>query len=182
MIACHLAPQTAWQDKVRHGKTGASAWHLGPVEMDGSYMGGKKQCRRAGGAGGMTPVAFMAERSSTGGLPGRAGCGRRRSRAAARSVVPANTIMTDARLSCRVIGYVNEPPVQKTPRDVSSLVPWVDMVVSNSKRWMLHVFMASALSVFGPISMSFAAASTVCRREPIPFAPSQIITSALSNQ
>jgi transposase-like protein len=148
-----IAPQTAWT--IRHKIMHAMARHedelllLGLVEMDESYLGGKKPGKRGRGAEGKTPVAVMAERRPAGGLSlahmqvveGVGGfC---LSRAAAAAVAPGSTIMTDGWPSYRglsTIGYVHEPRVQESPRDAATLLPWVHVVVSNFKRWILDVF------------------------------------------
>jgi transposase-like protein len=148
-----LAPQTAWtiRHKIMHAmaRRGQEPLLFGLVEMDESYVGGAKPGRRGRGAQGKTPVAVMAERTPEGGLSlahmrvvDTVG-GQSLAHAAAGSVLPGSIIVTDGLASYRrlsTIGYVHESHVQESPRDAIAILPWVHVVISNFKRWILDVF------------------------------------------
>ena len=148
-----IAPQTAWtmRHKIMHAmaRREEEPSLLGLVEMDESYLGGKKPGKRGRGAQGKTPVAVMAERSRAGGLSlahmqvvTDVG-GLCLSRAAAGAILAGSTIMTDGLSSYRglsALGYVHEPRVQESPGDAVLFLPWVHLVVSNFKRWILDIF------------------------------------------
>jgi transposase-like protein len=148
-----IAPQTAWtmRRKIMHAMSRREdeLMLLGLVEMDESYVGGKKEGKRGRGAEGKTPVAVMAERSPAGGLSlahmqvvERVN-GLCLGKAAAAAVAPGSTILTDGWGAYRrltAIGYVHEPHVQESPGDAVALLPWVHVVISNFKRWILDVF------------------------------------------
>jgi transposase-like protein len=147
-----IAPQTAWtiRHKIMHAMARREDELLlfGLVEMDEAYVGGKKEGKRGRGAEGKTPVAVMAERSPAGGLSlahmqvvNDVG-GLSLSHAAAGAVLAGSTIMTDGWSSYRrlsAVGYVHEPHVQESPQDAVALLPWVHVVISNFKRWILDV-------------------------------------------
>jgi transposase-like protein len=85
--------------------------------------------------GGGLSLAHMQVVSDVGGLS--------LSHAAAGAVLAGSTIMTDGWSSYRrlsAIGYVHEPHAQENPRDAVVILPWVHVVVSNFKRWILDVF------------------------------------------
>lgn len=148
-----LAPQTAWT--MRHKIMRAMARReeepllFGLVEMDESYVGGATPGRRGRGAPGKTPVAVMAERTPAGGLSlahmqvvSDVG-GRSLSGAAAGAVLAGSTILTDGLASYRrlsTLGYRHEPHIQESLRDAVGILPWVHVVISNFKRWILDVF------------------------------------------
>jgi len=148
-----IAPQTAWtiRHKIMHAMARREDELLlfGLVEMDEAYVGGKKPGKQGRGAEGKTPVAVMAEQSPGGGLSlahmqvvSDVG-GLSLSHAAAGAVLAGSTIMTDGWSSYRrisALGYVHEPHVQESPRDAVAILPWVHVVVSNFKRWILDVF------------------------------------------
>ena len=148
-----LAPQTAWtmRRKIMHAmsRREGELMLLGLVEMDESYVGGKKEGKRGRGALGKTPVAVMAERSPRGGLS-RAHMpvvervnGLFLGEAAASSVAPGSVIMTDGWGAYRhlsELGYLHAPVVRGGPGNAAELLPWVHVVISNFKRWILDVF------------------------------------------
>ncbi|GAB4258298.1 MAG: IS1595-like element ISRsp21 family transposase [Thermoleophilia bacterium] len=148
-----LAPQTAWtmRRKIMHAmsRREGELMLLGLVEMDESYVGGKKEGKRGRGALGKTPVAVMAERSPRGGLSlahmqvvERVN-GLFLGEAAASSVTPGSVIMTDGWGAYRhlsELGYLHAPVVRGDPGNAAELLPWVHVVISNFKRWILDVF------------------------------------------
>ena len=122
---------------------------LGLVEMDESYVGDRKEGKRGRGAEGKTPVAVMAERSPGGGLSlahmqvvERVN-GLCLGEAAAAAVAPGSTILTDGWSAYRHLsglGYHHAPVVQGDPENAAELLPWVHVVISNFKRWILDLF------------------------------------------
>lgn len=148
-----LAPQTAWtiRRKIMHAmsRREGELMLLGLVEMDESYVGGKKEGKRGRGAEGKTPVAVMAERSPKGGLSQahmqvvERVNGLCLGEAALASVAPGAVIMTDglrAYGQLHKLGYLHAPVVQGDPGNAAELLPWVHVVISNFKRWILDVF------------------------------------------
>lgn len=148
-----IAPQTAWtmRRKIMHAmaKRENELTLLGLVEMDESYVGGKKPGKRGRGAEGKTPVAVMAERSPSGGLSlahmqvVERVDGPCLGEAALAAVAPGAVITTDGwgayrRLSS--LGYHHAPVVQGDPKNAGELLPWVHVVISNFKRWIADVF------------------------------------------
>jgi transposase-like protein len=59
------------------------------------------------------------------------------------SVVPGSVIMTDGWGAYRklpALGYIHEPVAQEDTESAPELLPWVHVVISNFKRWVLDVF------------------------------------------
>ncbi len=147
-----IAPQTAWT--MRHKIMRAMARGEGElmlrglVEMDESYIGGKRTGPRGRGAEGKTPVAVLAGERASGGLSlahmqvVESAGGHCLSQAALRSIEAGSTIKTDGLGVYRRLaglGYDHEPRVLGGSK-AHELLPQVHLVISNFKRWILDVF------------------------------------------
>ncbi len=93
-------------------------------------------------------MAVMAERSPRGGLSlahmqvVERVDGPSLGEAALAAVAPGALIMTDGLGAYRhlnELGYRHAPVVQGDPRNAAELLPWVHVVISNFKRWILDV-------------------------------------------
>ena len=121
----------------------------GVVEMDESYIGGVKKGIRGRGAKGKTPVAVMAKQNESGGCSlahlrviGDVG-GISLSQAAADHITPGCVLATDGFVSNRLLAglsFDHQPPVTQGIENAADLLPWVHIIISNFKRWILDVF------------------------------------------
>jgi len=147
-----IAVATAWtmRRKIMHAmsRREGELMLLGVVEMDESYVGGARSGIRGRGAEGKTPVAVMAQQNESGGCDlahmqvlkttsalslGEAATGY----VTAGSVVATDGLSSYQRLAG--LGYEHEPLVVGGA-DASELLPWVHIIISNFKRWILDVF------------------------------------------
>jgi len=121
---------------------------LGVVEMDESYVGGARSGIRGRGAEGKTPVAVMAQQNESGGcslahmqvLDDISGISL--GETARDSVTPGSVIATDGLPAYRRLASLNyeHEPLVVEGADASELLPWVHIIISNFKRWILDVF------------------------------------------
>jgi len=148
-----VATQTAWtmRRKIMHAMTRRKGELMlaGVVEMDESYIGGVRSGIRGRGAAGKTPVAVMAKQNE------RGGCslahiqvigdisGLSLGDAATSHVAPGSIVATDglpAYGKLASLGYDHQPLVVGNAQSASELLPWVHIIISNFKRWILDVF------------------------------------------
>lgn len=121
----------------------------GVVEMDEAYVGGASKGIRGRGATGKTPVAVMCEQNESG------GCdlvhiqvthdisGLSLGDAATSYITPGSVLATDGLPSYQPLGkrgYDHQPLVTTGAQNPAELLPWVHIVVSNLKRWILDAF------------------------------------------
>jgi len=121
---------------------------VGVVEMDESYVGGARSGIRGRGAEGKTPVAVMAQQNESGGcslahmqvLDDISGISL--GETARDSVTPGSVIATDGLPAYRRLASLNyeHEPLVVEGADASELLPWVHIIISNFKRWILDVF------------------------------------------
>lgn len=121
----------------------------GVVEMDEAYAGGAHKGIRGRGALGKTPVAVMAQQNESGGcdlahmLVIQNTSGLSLEGAAGACITPGSVIASDALPAYRRLanaGYTHEPLVTGAAENAAELLPWVHIIVSNLKRWILDVF------------------------------------------
>ena len=121
----------------------------GVVEMDEAYVGGASKGKRGRGAAGKTPVAVMAQQNESGGcdlahmLVINDTSGLSLEGAATACITPGSVIASDALPAYRRLakaGYVHEPLITGEAENAAELLPWVHIVVSNLKRWILDAF------------------------------------------
>lgn len=147
-----IAIATAWtiRRKVMHAMTRREGelMLLGVVEMDESYVGGAHKGKRGRGAAGKTPVAVMAQQNESGGCSLahmqvlKTTSALSLGEAATGYVTQGSVVATDGLSSYQRLaglGYVHEPLVVGGA-DASELLPWVHIIISNFKRWILDVF------------------------------------------
>jgi len=145
-----VANQTAWtmRRKIVNAMVGDERL-CGLVEMDESYVGGKRAGSAARDTWKRTPVAVMAERTESGGLGEVAmsvipdATARSLLSAARSSIAPGSQVATDGWRAYRFLaaaGYDHVAIVQGCPEMASEVLPLVHMVISNFKRWILDVF------------------------------------------
>ena len=122
---------------------------LGVVEMDESYVGGARKGKRGRGAEGKTPVAVMAQQNESGGcslahmqvLGDTSGLSL--GEAATSYVAPGSVLATDGLPSYQPLadlGFDHEPLITGAVENPMELLPWVHIIISNFKRWILDVF------------------------------------------
>ena len=147
-----IATVTAWtmRRKIVHAMSRRQGELMlaGVVEMDESYVGGARRGIRGRGAEGKTPVAVMCEQNESGGCSlahmqvlGDIG-GVSLGQAATGYVTPGSVVATDglpAYGKLASLGYAHEPLVVGGA-DASELLPWVHIIISNFKRWILDAF------------------------------------------
>ncbi|HDZ79205.1 MAG TPA: IS1595 family transposase [Gammaproteobacteria bacterium] len=148
-----IAPFTAWtmRHKIARAMTRRKGelMLLGMVEMDESYVGGARKGVRGRGAEGKTPVVVIARQNESGGcslahmhvLENTSGLSL--GEAARGSIAPGSTVVTDGLPSYRrlgSLGYEHEPLVTGGVENAAELLPWVHIIISNFKRWILDVF------------------------------------------
>ena len=147
-----IAVATAWtmRRKIMHAmsRREGELMLLGVVEMDESYVGGVRSGIRGRGAEGKTPVAVMAQQNESGGcdlahmqvLENTSALSL--GEAATGCVTQGSVVATDGLPSYQRLaglGYVHEP-LTVGGADASELLPWVHIIISNFKRWILDVF------------------------------------------
>lgn len=121
----------------------------GIVELDESLIGGREHGTHGRETVRKTLVAVAVDHTSKGGCRNAhirviqdAGT-QSLTTAAKTNIAPGSTILTDGWPSYQNLpaqGYHHQPFVLKTPADASKLLPWVHIVVSNFKRWILDIF------------------------------------------
>ena len=148
-----VATQTAWT--IRRKITRAMSRRqgelmlLGVVEIDEAYVGGARKGRRGRGAEAKTPVAVMARQNESGGcslahmqvLAGTGGLSL--GEAATSYIEPGSVIATDGLSSYRPLGglgFDHQPLVTEGVENPAELLPWVHIIISNLKRWILDAF------------------------------------------
>ena len=148
-----VAPFTAWtmRKKIMHAMTRREGELMlaGVVEMDESYIGGARKGIRGRGATGKTPVMVMCEQNES------CGCslahmqvikdisGPSLSLAAESYVAQGSVAATDGLPSYRPLasrGFDHQPLVMEGVDNPAELLPWVHIIISNFKRWILDVF------------------------------------------
>jgi transposase-like protein len=121
----------------------------GIVELDESFVGGRERGTRGRQTERKTLVAVAVDHTTPGGcrhahLQVIPNAGEQALAAMAQAtIVPDSTILTDGWPSYRnlgVKGYRHQPFVLETSQDASKLLPWVHIVISNFKRWILDIF------------------------------------------
>ena len=148
-----VAPFTAWT--MRRKITNAMSRRegelmlTGVVEMDESYMGGANKGIRGRGAKGKTPVAVMAQQDEHGGCSlahmqviGDVG-GISLGEAASNYIMPESILATDgfpAYPPVGKLGFDHQPLVTQGAENAADLLPWVHIIISNFKRWILDAF------------------------------------------
>jgi len=148
-----IAAVTAWtmRRKIMHAmsRREGELMLLGLIEMDESYVGGARKGKRGRGAEGKTPVAVLAKRSESGGFSMAhmqvvdSVSGLCLGEVATAGVVPGSIITTDGWGAYRklpTLGYIHEPVVGEDTGNAAELLPWVHVIISNFKRWILDVF------------------------------------------
>ena len=147
-----VSHKTAWtmRHKITSAMVAKDASLKGLVEMDESYVGGKKKAGSAGRCNwARTPVAVMAERTEAGGLGAVAmsvildASARSLEAAASASIDSAATVVTDGWAGYNFLAasdYKHVREVQGAPEAASEVLPWVHTVISNFKRWILDIF------------------------------------------
>ncbi len=121
----------------------------GVVEMDEAYVGGASKGKRGRGASGKTPVMVMARQNESGGCSlahmqviGDVS-GPSLSLAAESYVASGSVAATDGLPSYRPLarhGFDHQPLVAVGIENPAELLPWVHIIISNLKRWILDVF------------------------------------------
>ena len=148
-----IGPQTAWtmRRKIMHAMTRRKGELVlaGVVEMDESYVGGVNKGIRGRGATGKTPVAVMCEQNESGGCSlahmqviGDIG-GLSLREASTGYITPGSILATDGFPSyppLGKLGFDHQPLVTKGVENAADLLPWVHIIISNFKRWILDVF------------------------------------------
>ena len=148
-----VASQTAWtmRRKIMHAmsRRRGELMLAGVVEMDESYVGGVSKGIRGRGAEGKTPVAVMCEQNESG------GCslahmqviddvsGLSLGEAADSYARPGSVLATDgfpSYLPVGKLGFDHQPLVTEGVENAADLLPWVHIIISNFKRWILDVF------------------------------------------
>ena len=148
-----IGPQTAWtmRRKIMHAmsRRRGELMLAGVVEMDESYVGGASKGIRGRGAEGKKPVAVMCEQNESG------GCslahmqviddvsGLSLGEAADSYVAPGSVLATDgfpSYLPVGKLGFDHQPLVTEGVENAADLLPWVHIIISNFKRWILDVF------------------------------------------
>ncbi len=147
-----IATVTAWtmRRKIMHAmsRRQGELMLVGVVEMDESYVGGTRSGIRGRGAEGKTPVAVMAQQNESGGcslahmqvLENTSGLSL--GEAATGYVTAGSTVATDglpAYGELASLSFEHEPLVVGGA-DASELLPWVHIIISNFKRWILDAF------------------------------------------
>ena len=149
-----IGPQTAWtmRRKIMHAMSRRERELMlaGVVEMDESYVGGVNKGIRGRGAQGKTPAAIMCEQNESGGC-----ClahmqviddvsGLSLGEAADSYVAPGSVIATTdgfpSYLPVGKLGFDHQPLVTQGVENAADLLPWVHIIISNFKRWILDVF------------------------------------------
>lgn len=148
-----IAIQTAWtmRRKIMHAmiRREGELTLAGVVEMDESYVGGVNKGIRGRGATGKTPVAIMAQQNESGGCSlahmqviGDIG-GLSLGEAATGHITPGSVLATDgfpSYLPLGKLGFDHQPLVTEGVENAADLLPWVHIIISNFKRWILDVF------------------------------------------
>lgn len=148
-----VAAMTAWtmRRKIMHAMTRREGELMlaGVVEMDESYIGGASKGMRGRGAQGKTPVAVMARQEEHGGCSlahmqviGDAG-GISLGEAATGYIAPGSVLATDGFASYPPVGkrgFDHQPLVMAGAENAADLLPWVHIIISNFKRWVLDAF------------------------------------------
>lgn len=121
----------------------------GLVELDDAFIGGKAEGKRGRGAGKKTAVVIAAQVSDEGGLS-RAHMkavprlNKPHITAAAQDMVaPGSKVKTDGLRAMRCLsdaGYDHCPVVIGDPKKTAEVLPWVHVLISNFKRWVLGLF------------------------------------------
>lgn len=148
-----VATQTAWtmRKKIMHAMTRREGELMlaGVVEMDESFVGGVSKGIRGRGATGKTPVAVMAQQNESGGCSLahmrviRDASGISLGETAASYVAPGSVLATDGFPSYQPLarsGFDHQPLVAEGVENPAELLPWVHIIISNFKRWILDVF------------------------------------------
>lgn len=148
-----IATQTAWtmRRKIMHAmkRRQGDLMLAGVVEMDESYVGGANKGIRGRGATGKTPVAVMASQNESGGcclahmqvIEGASGLSL--GEAATNYIVPGSVLATDgfpSYLPVAKLGFDHQPLVAAGVENAADLLPWVHIIISNFKRWILDAF------------------------------------------
>ena len=121
----------------------------GVVELDESFVGGRKEGKRGRGAEGKTQVAVAAKRTDDGGfdiahmqvIPNANS--ESLTGVAEKTIVQGSTVLTDGWTGYNGLekeGYNHEPKVQGEGKNASKILPWVHIIVGNFKRWVLDAF------------------------------------------
>ena len=148
-----IATQTAWtmRRKIMHamGRREGELMLAGVVEMDESYVGGANKGIRGRGAQGKTPVAVMCEQNESGGCSlahmqviadaGGASLGE----AATGYITPGSILATDGFASYPPVGklgFDHQPLIMAGAQNDADMLPWVHIIISNFKRWVLDAF------------------------------------------
>ena len=145
--------KTAWliRRKIQHAMTRRDGELMlqGIVEMDEAFIGGKDPGVRGRGQPGKSKVAVCAEGDSPQQM-GRAhmriipdASGESLTSAAAQTIEPGNTVRTDGWVPYGALGkhgYDHQPRTQTTAAIADVWLPWVHIVISNFKRWLLDAF------------------------------------------
>lgn len=148
-----VANQTAWtmRRKILHAmrRREGELMLSGIVEMDEAFIGGKEEGRKGRGTEKKTLVAVSAQETKNGKLalahiqiiPDASGDTLKV--AAKKTIKENSTIKTDGWLGYNNLdkkGYEHVRRVQQGRKDASKLLPWVHVVISNFKRWILDIF------------------------------------------
>jgi len=148
-----VASHTAWtmRRKILHSmkRRDGELMLSGFVEMDEAFIGGKEEGRKGRGVEKKTLVAVSAQQTKEGKLalahiqiiPDASG--KTLNEVAQRTVAENSTIKTDGWLGYNNLdkaGYEHIQEVQGDPKNASTVLPWVHVVIGNFKRWILDVF------------------------------------------
>ena len=120
----------------------------GVVEMDEAYVGGASKGIRGRGPLGKTPVAVMAQQNESGGcdlahmLVIKDIGGLSLKGAATSYITPGSVLVTDGLPSYQPLGsgFDHQSLVAEGVENPAELLPWVHIIISNLKRWLLDVF------------------------------------------
>jgi len=121
----------------------------GLVEMDEFFVGGRERGVKGRQTERKTLVAIAVDHTAKGGcryahlqvIPDASS--QSLTAVAKKDIAPSSTVLTDGWPSYRDLakqGYNHVPWVLETPEDASKIMPWVHIVISNFKRWVLDSF------------------------------------------
>lgn len=121
----------------------------GVVELDETFVGGRKEGKRGRGAESKTLVAVAAKRTNGAGLdkahmqviPNASS--KSLTHVAKKTIVPGSTVLTDGWAGYNKLekeGYSHEPETQGDGKNATEVLPWVHVIIGNFKRWVLDAF------------------------------------------